>query len=181
MPRSVRIRQAARAAACLFVSAAAAAVAAPVRLVDQAPVRIDAVAPGVALADFGRAAFGNLCIVPPAGARGEITVHFGEALAGGRVNRQPPGSVRYAPVRVVLDGRASIIVAPPPDARNTRPPSAILTPPGWGVVLPFRWVEIEGWPGEIRAGHIVRRAAFAAAWDDGAASFRSSDGLLDRI
>jgi hypothetical protein len=57
----------------------------------------------------------------------------------------------------------------------------VLTPPAWGVVLPFRWVEIEGWPGEITAAQITRQAAYASTWDDHAASFKSSDETLNRI
>ena len=144
--------------------------------------------------DFGRVAFGNLRVRPPAGTSATVMVHFGEALAAGRVSRTPPGSVRYAQVKVALAG-AEAVVAPLPDARNTRQvgpddkpdrngyvaPPAILTPAAWGVVLPFRWVEIEGWPGELAPGQIWRQSVFAASWDDHAASFRSSDGLLDRI
>jgi hypothetical protein len=135
----------------------------------------------VVLVDFGRVAFGNLRLFPPSGATGAIAVHFGESLAGGRVNRTPPGSVRYSVTRVSLEGAPSIVAAPPPDARNTRQPAAVLTPPEWGVVTPFRWVEIEGWPGELRPEHLSRQAAFAASWDDKAAAFESSDELLDRI
>jgi hypothetical protein len=154
--------------------------AAPVQLVLQAPVSIVSVAPGVSLVDFGRVAFGNLRLVPPPGASATVNLHLGEALEAGRVNRRPPGSVRYSAVQVALVGTA-LVVAPPPDARNTRPPAAVLTPPEWGVVTPFRWVEVEGWPGDLRADHIRRQAAFASSWDDDAAAFRSSDALLDRI
>ncbi|MCU0250405.1 MAG: family 78 glycoside hydrolase catalytic domain [Vicinamibacterales bacterium] len=160
---------------------AGAAAAAPVTLVAQAPVRISSAAPGVVLVDFGRVAFGNLRLLPPAGAAGDVTVHFGESLADGRVNRAPPGSVRYSTARVTLAGGSPIVAAPLPDARNTRQPAAVLTPPEWGVVTPFRWVEIEGWPGELRPEHLSRQAAFASTWDDAAAAFTSSDGLLDRI
>jgi len=172
----------ASAAVLAFVAlAAGAAAAAPVHLVAQAPVRISTVAPGVMLVDFGRVAFGNLRMVPPAHAAGTVTVHFGEALAGGRVNRKPPGSVRYGVARVLLAGAAAVTAAPPPDERNTRQPAAALTPADWGVVTPFRWVEIEGWPGELRPEHLSRQAAFASRWDDRAAAFSSSDALLDRI
>ncbi len=167
--------------AAVAAAAAGTAGAAPVRLVLQPPVSVSSVAPGLVLVDFGRVAFGNLRILPPAGANAEITVHFGEAMAGGRVNRTPPGSVRYSVTRVSLAGAGAVVAAPPPDARNTRQPAAILTPPEWGVVTPFRWVEIEGWPGELRPEHVSRQAAFAGTWDDGAAAFRSSDAVLDRI
>jgi alpha-L-rhamnosidase len=165
----------------LLALAAPEARAAPVRLVAQAPVQISSVAPGVMLVDFGRVAFGNLRLLPPAGASGTVTVHFGEALAEGRVNRQPPGTVRYSLARATLAGAAPIVAAPPPDARNTRQPAAVLTPPEWGVITPFRWVEIEGWPGELRPEHLRRQAAFASTWDDHAAAFSSSDEMLDRI
>lgn len=162
-----------------LVAAAVVACAAPVRLVDEEPVAIKQVAPGVLLVDFGRVAFGNLRLIPPAEAKGALVVHFGEALAGGRIDRSPPGTVRYAHAAATLAGEP-IIVAPPADRRNTTPP-AVLTPAEWGVVLPFRWVEIEGWPGELHPAQIRRRAAFASSWDDAAAAFRSSDETLNRI
>lgn len=154
---------------------------APVQLVDESPVQLTNVAPGVILVDFGRVAFGNLRLTPPTNAAGRITVHFGEAFANGRINRKPPGSVRYASAEVALDGAKTLVVAPAADKRNTTQPQAVLTPPGWGVVLPFRWVEIEGWPGELHPDQLNRRAAFASAWDDGAAAFHSSDEVLNRI
>jgi hypothetical protein len=155
--------------------------AAPVRLVHQAPASVTMVAPGVVLVDFGRVAFGNLRLAPPAGASGVVTIHFGEMLTGDRINRQPPGTVRYSSVQVTLAGGTPFVAAPPADARNMRQPAAVLTPAEWGVVTPFRWVEIEGWPGELRSEHIQRQAAFATTWDDSASSFSSSDSLLDRI
>ena len=177
---------------CVVASALSAA---PTHLVDQPPVAITTVAPGVHLVDFGRVAFGNLRVTPPAGATGAATFHFGESLTGGRIDRRPPGTVRYADAKVTLVGGKSLIAAPAADPRNTRQvapdekpdqygqiaPSAVLTPPAWGVILPFRWVEIEGWPGELRPEHLIRQAAFASTWDDNAAAFRSSDELLNRI
>jgi alpha-L-rhamnosidase len=154
--------------------------AAPTHLVGQSPVCITNVAPGIILVDFGRVAFGNIQFTPPPGATGEIKVHFGEAFAAGRIDRNPPGSVRYAMTSVTLAGNP-LVVAPAPDKRNTTHPPAILTPPDWGTVLPFRWVEIEGWPGELIAPQIIRQAAFAETWDDEAAAFHCSDEVLNRI
>ena len=162
-------------------------------LVEQAPVAIGEVAPGVFLVDFGRVAFGNLSLRALASARDanagsqvgqeEVTVRFGEALKNGRVDTQPPGSVRYAEVKVRLNGSAATRVAPPADARNTKPP-AVLTPPGWGVLIPFRWVEVEGWPaqlGKLHGDEIRRMAAFDSTWNDEAAAFHSSDEMLNKI
>lgn len=161
-------------------------VAAPTHLVEQAPTAVTKVAPGVILVDFGRVASGNLRLTPPANATGGIKVHYGEAFANGRIDRKPPGTVRYAVADAALTGGKPVVVAPPPDKRNTEGrtsnhPPAVLTPPAWGVVLPFRWVEIEGWPGELRPEQIRRQAAFASTWDDNAASFRCSDDMLNRI
>jgi len=102
-----------------LLATTAALRAAPTHLVDESPVRITTVAPGVHWVDFGRAAFGNLRLLPPVGATGEITVHFGEALApDGRIDRQPPGTVRYNLTAVRLAG-IPVVAAPPPDVRNT--------------------------------------------------------------
>jgi hypothetical protein len=40
--------------------------AAPVHLVDEAPVSIQRIDSGVILVDFGRVAFGNIQLIPPA-------------------------------------------------------------------------------------------------------------------
>jgi alpha-L-rhamnosidase len=109
-----------------------------------------------------------------------VTVRFGEALKDGRVDTHPPGSVRYAEVKVAPKGVETVIVAPPVDARNTKAP-AVLSPAPWGVLTPFRWVEVEGWPTELHADQIRRRAAFDSTWVDDAATFHSSDPMLDKV
>ena len=42
-------------------------------------------------------------------------------------------------------------------------------------------MEIEGWPGDLTAAQIRRQSAFASTWDDGAAAFKCSDEMLNRI
>lgn len=155
--------------------------AAPTHLVNEAPVKISQPEPGVILLDFGRVAFGNLRFTPPVGASGTIQVHFGEALKDGRIDRKPPGTVRYSSVTADLKDIGQAAVTPPVDKRNTKQPAAVLTPNEWGVLTPFRWVEIEAWPGELTAKNVVRQSAYLTAWDDQAASFKSSDATLDRI
>lgn len=159
---------------------------APAHLVDESPVEIRKVEPGVYWVDFGRAAFGNIRLQPPSTMDGSVTVHFGEAMHDGRINRKPPGTVRYQVATATLDRGRSIVVAPPVDRRNTTTnrrnnPPAILTPDEWGVVLPFRWLEIGGWQGELKPEHVVRQAAFATTWDDDAAFFECSDSMLNQI
>ncbi|MGB6220317.1 MAG: family 78 glycoside hydrolase catalytic domain [Haloferula sp.] len=170
----------------LILSTASILEGAPVKLVEQPPVKISSPNKKTILVDFGRVAFSNLMIAPPENTDQTITVHFGESLKNGRIDRKPPGTVRYAKTTLQLTGSTPILAAPPADKRNTKKtndkhPPAILTPAEWGVVLPFRWVEIEGWPGELKPEQIVRQAAFSANWDDDAASFESSDETLNRI
>jgi len=172
---------------CLqFLALAGCGLAAPVHLVDESPISIKRIDPDVILVDFGRVSFGNIRLTPPANTDLKVTVHFGEDLRDGRINRNPPGTVRYAETGIELKGSSPVLAAPPADERNTQTdrkdiPPAVLTPPEWGVVLPFRWVEIEGWPGELRSEDIIRKSAFASTWDDHAAAFESSDTTLNRI
>ena len=151
---------------------------ASIHLVDQPPTAITAITPGVFLVDFGRVAFGDLSLTSQNA--DPLTIRFGEALKAGRVDTHPPGSVRFAEVKVSPKPGETMIVAPSVDARNTKSP-AVLTPASWGVLTPFRWVEVSGWPGELQAGRIRRRAAFDNTWVDDAATFHSSDPMLDRI
>ncbi len=155
-------------------------------LVEESPVEIVLSDNGTILVDFGKVSFGNIELRPAPGKEGRITVHFGEDFKDGGVNRKPPGSVRYKAATVELNGQTSIVVAPEADKRNTKtmpPPhaTAILTPEEWGVILPFRWVEIEGWPATFSSDSIVRRSAFSKNWDDFAADFISSNDLLNQI
>jgi hypothetical protein len=159
---------------------------APVSLTEQHPESIQHLDNGTYLIDFGKVAFGNIKLTAPSGEDREVTVHFGEASSGGRIDRQPPGTVRYNLRETSLPAGETTVVAPPVDERNTQQgnrntPPAILTPEEWGVVLPFRWVEVEGWSGELTTDNITRQAAFLTAWDEDAASFESSNETLNRI
>ncbi len=51
-----------------------------------------------------RVAFGNVQLIPPENAMETITIHFGEKLKDGRVDRQPQGTVRYNLAKVTLQG-----------------------------------------------------------------------------
>jgi hypothetical protein len=175
-----------RAVVAQLIAITACSLAAPVHLVDEAPVSVKRVNPDLILVDFGRASFGNIQLTPPTGADHPVSVHFGEDLRDGRIHRKPPGTVRYAMAKIHLKGSKPILTAPPAGERNTQKhypntPPAVLTPPEWGVVLPFRWLEIEGWPGELTPQQITRKSAFASTWDDDAAAFESSDEMLNRI
>lgn len=161
-----------------------------VSLEEQAPVSVKKVNDEIVLVDFGKVAFGNIAIRVPELGSAEGQVHFGEKLKDGRIDRKPPGTVRYGvtPFREATGGKGKWIVPTPVDQRNTEQvgavrdhPPAVLTPKAWLPVMPFRWVEIEGWQGEFKPEYIVRRAAFASGWNNDASSFECSDATLNRI
>lgn len=161
-----------------------------VSLTKQSPVSIEKLKDGTLLVDFGKVAFGNLEARVPEQGRGEATYHFGEKLKNGRIDRNPPGSVRYgeAKIRKEIGIKGDWIIPTPVDLRNTEQagnkrahPPAVLTPKAWRPVMPFRWVEIEGWEGPMDPEDISRRAAFATGWNEDASAFECSDETLNRI
>tara|TARA_R110002049_G_scaffold46487_1_gene135106 strand:- start:37363 stop:39867 length:2505 start_codon:yes stop_codon:yes gene_type:complete len=161
-----------------------------VSLIEQAPVSVTKIDDKVMLVDFGKVAFGNVAMRVPRTGSGTGTVHFGEKLKDGRIDRQPPGTIRYgaSEFRKSSGEVGTWIIPTPVDVRNTEQagavrahPPAVLTPKTWLPVMPFRWVEIEGWQGEFKPDDIVRRAAFANDWNDDASSFHCSNETLNRI
>jgi alpha-L-rhamnosidase len=163
----------------LIVCLGTIAHSAPTKLVTQQPASVKILDDGIILVDFGKVAFANIDLLQVSESQ-TLTVHFGEAGKNGRIDRAPGGTIRYARVEATVQGEKTR-VAPPADKRNTTLPAAILTPKEWGVILPFRWIEIGGWQGEFTVANIQRNAAFASTWQDDAAAFSSSDPTLDQI
>ncbi len=159
-----------------------------VALTEQPPVSIKRISDTVTQIDFGKVAFGNVVMPVPAGT-GKANVHFGEKLKDGRIDQDPPGTVRYG-VTAIRRGqqRGNWIVPTPIDGRTVLQaglmyanPPAVLMPDSWGAVMPFRWVEIEGLDEDFPYDQIRRRAAYSNTWNDDASSFESSDEMLNKI
>lgn len=129
--------------------------------------------------DFGRAWFGTLSLKSIV--EGRALVHFGERLAAkNTIDRKPPGSVCYRKAEVVLKPGENAIVTPAaPFSAGVRR-GAVLIPPGHDEVLPFRSVELEGWPGELKREHVTLHALHQV-FDDTAASFSCSDPTLTEV
>lgn len=166
---------------------------ATIELIKQTPQATQRLDSDVMLFDFGRVAFGNIQLTSFADLKRPIKVRFGEKLLDGRIDRKPPGTVRYSEVELQIAPGTTTVIAPLANERNTQQsgkvrrsgptPPAVLTPSEWDVVLPFRWVEIEGLPGNVRADQldIVRRAAFPKHWNENSAKFVCSDETLNRV
>ncbi|MDX9868631.1 MAG: family 78 glycoside hydrolase catalytic domain, partial [Kiritimatiellia bacterium] len=149
------------------------------------PVAVVTNAQGRAFVDFGRAAFGWVELLPPRDLRrgGPFTLHLGEKADGLRVDTRPGGSIRYAKVNGALTRPGIYRVPLEADPRNTsggKEGSAILMPPEFGVVMPFRYVEVEDCPYPVTVD-TIRQIAVHYPFDDTAARFVSSDAALDRV
>jgi alpha-L-rhamnosidase len=109
--------------------------------------------------DFGKDAFGTLYLkINPSGNDSSF-VHLGEKLSDkNHIDRNPGGSIRYQKVKLnIIPGKTEYFLNLPPDARNTGT-SAIHLPDSFGVVMPFRYCELENCRFEINPGNIFQKA-----------------------
>jgi hypothetical protein len=156
---------------------------APARLVPPAPDAAPGAPASLWFVDFGQAAFGTLRFRATAPADGHVvTVHLGEVLGPDRrtINRNPGGSRRYRAVTQTLRaGTHDYQLTIPPDHRNTGT-EAILMPPEIGEVMPFRYAELEKFPG-TPAIDDLRQVRVHYPFDDSAARFTSSSKVLNDV
>lgn len=132
------------------------------------------------LIDFGKAYFGAVAIAAKASQPDTLVVHLGEKLENGRIDQKPGGTIRYQRARVPqLTAGEQVVVSLTPDRRNTKP-RAISIPDTLGVIMPFRYCEIENLQVPIESISITQRAVHGD-FDDQAAHFSSSDTILNRI
>lgn len=144
------------------------------------PVRIATNDLGHVFVDFGRAAFGWIELLPPRDSpRGPFLFHVGEKAVGNSVDTNPGGTVRYAKIRGALTRPGIYRVPLAADARNTSG-SAIALPKELGVVMPFRYVEVEDCPYPVTR-ESIRQIAVHYPFDDASSSFESSDANLNRV
>lgn len=138
-------------------------------------------APGHWQADFAQHAFGWLELTLTAITSTTIEVRLGEKLdAAGRVDLQPGGTIRSAVVTLELQpGRHTYRIVTPRDERNTTG-EAILLLAEFGVVLPFRHVELIGYSGPLATSDLTQ-VRLEYPFDTNAATFRSSAPDLDAV
>lgn len=146
---------------------------------EVAPAEARIVGDDLLFVDFGKAAFGTV-LVPVPEERESIVVHLGEKLdPGGRIDRDPPGTVRYRRIEQDLSGgKNRVRIAIPSEERNTGP-AAIKMPGRIGEVMPFRYAEIEGGEGIDPEG--LRQVRVHYPFEENASSFKSSDPTLNAV
>ncbi|MEM1122599.1 MAG: family 78 glycoside hydrolase catalytic domain, partial [Bacteroidota bacterium] len=135
---------------------------------------------GVYFVDFGKAAFANLELTYHAKKPHTLTVRVGEQLENGQINRHPDGHIRYAKVQIsVSPDKITYQLPLIPDERNTKP-QAVALPDSFPVLIPFRYVEIEGARADIKLEDLTQ-LAYHVYWDDTASSFESSNDILNQV
>jgi hypothetical protein len=152
----------------------------PLNFVAAAPVLVTNTAPGRWFIDFGQDAFGY-AIVHAKGTHAPaiVQVRFGEMANGFSVNTSPPtGSmVRYTNTTFNLaTGNATYPIRPPEYPR----PNGAINPTGYGVVMPFRYLELTNFPGTLTLEDVVQMRLLSY-FDTNATSFSSSSSALNQI
>ena len=144
------------------------------------PVSITTNDDGHILVDFGETAFGWVELIPPPEfKKGPFTLHLGERSRDGYVYRNPGGSIRYTKTTGTLTRRGIYRVPLTADKRNTTG-AAVKMPEEMGVVMPFRYVEIEEAPFEVTVDSI-RQIAVYYPFDEENSSFHCSDPILNCV
>ena len=148
---------------------------------DQFPASMKTLSDGNLFLDYGKDCFGQLRLTFTAAKAGEkVVLHLGERIKDGRVDRQPFGSCRYRRIELTLmQGTHTYVPKILPDFRNSHG-DAVLMPGYVGEVVPFRYVEIEGYDGKLAATDAVRMYVHHP-FDNYSSDFRSSDDILNQI
>jgi arylsulfatase A-like enzyme len=134
--------------------------------------------------DFGKAAFATMNFTYNAKTPHTVTVRVGEMLDDkGNVNRTVPkkSNIRYQELKVdVKPGKTEYQIQVQTDERNTRPNQAVPLPDGFPPLVPYRYAEIEGFQGELKADDFTQ-LAFHSYWDEEASSFNSDNNILNQV
>lgn len=165
---------------------------------EVSPVRVTQIESGRYLIDFGKDAFGYIRWTLPQGqlrmgtanqtmikmvtdssqsqsqSGTTVTVHFGEKLENGQVDRSPGGTIRYYSKSVMLDGSESYEIHPDGTTRG------IAIPAEFGRIAPFRYVELENVPVTVSTKDF-KQVSVHYPFNDDAASFSCDNEALNSV
>lgn len=156
----------------------------PIVLNDEYPISSQGhiTASGSILYDFGTARFARLSLTAATESTADtLVIHLGERLTDGHVDSHPGGTIRYASVPLpLLKGEHTYDVALTPDSRNTNS-MAVKLPAYVGVVMPFRYVEVETNGGHPQVTNLTRAVATATESSDDYAFHCDHQELTDIV
>ncbi|KJF42353.1 acetylglucosamine-6-sulfatase [Draconibacterium sediminis] len=136
-------------------------------------------ADGSYFADFGKAAFGTLCLNYSPKKEQTLKIRLGEKLSDGKIDREPGGTIRFAELQLdVRPGISEYQIELVPDERNTKS-VAVALPDSFPVIMPFRYVEIEG-AEDLESGDLTQVAYFTY-FNDQTSSFTCSNDILNQV
>ena len=148
---------------------------------EQLPVYRKTLHKTTILYDFTKDGFSQPSIEIDAAGVDTLVIRLGEMLNGnGRIDTDPPGTVRYREIRLALNkGLHTYPIPLSSDKRNTGP-NAIKMPAYIGEVLPFRYLEIMG---NLKNNRILKvsRVMVHIPFDTHSTKFVSSDDNLNRV
>ncbi len=133
-------------------------------------------------ADFGKDAFATLQLIYKTDKPETLSIRLGEQLnKDGSINMKPgKSSIRSQEVKLPVHPSQSVYqISLKKDKRNTKPEAAQM-PKSFPVLMPFRYVEVEGNNQEINSDHLTQ-LAYHTYFNDSSSSFRSSDEVLNQI
>ncbi len=145
------------------------------------PQRIVKIGEGHYFIDFGKDAFGTIILLLKSPQNDPITIRLGEKLSGtNTIDKNPGGSIRYQEVTLENPpNNHALTVTFPPNKRNSSPP-AILLPDSIGVIMPFRYCEIENLK-VPKDDLVIQQKVYNYRFNDQSSSFTSSDTILNKI
>lgn len=131
--------------------------------------------------DFGKAFFGNVEITSKVSQTDSIIFHLGEKLDSEfHIDRKPGATIRYRHSKVAgLTANKTISPKLTPYKRNTTG-AAIRLADSIGIIIPFRYLEIENLNVPIEKLEIKQKALHNKFNDD-AGTFSSSNQILDSV
>jgi len=131
--------------------------------------------------DFEKDAFGTLVILLKERQTDTLIIHLGEkANKNHTVDRNPGGTIRYQKVQLSnITANENYIIKLEPNKRNTSPPAVIL-PDSFGVIMPFRYCELENLTIPLDK-IVIQQKVYNYKFNDNASSFNCSDSLLNQI
>ncbi len=146
----------------------------------QQPVSISKKENGSYFIDFGKDGFSQVLLHLTSNISDSIWIEAAEALESPGNIQRLPGNIRYIKRGLyVQKGTHDYKIEWPADAkRNARNP--VLMPAYMREVFPFRYLVISNFSGELNKRSVERKMVFYP-FDNSAASFHSSDSVLNKV